>query len=227
MSLIAYLSACIHGGLTAITGTCLGCKITIVNHHCSFTTSNWRSPRALESPCGGRRCFSSCCPTDGCGCSCLWCHSQVRQLLLSISIGFAYLPVSALTSPRFKTFESQGRFFINPGSATGAWTGQSQSSDSLFIHPSDAVLIDHHFISFLREETPSFALMDVQGSVVVTYVYRLAENEVKVEKIEWRKPSPSERSQVNGSSAAALGPRSPVPPPSAPRDIPPSTSAWA
>lgn len=105
---------------------------------------------------------------------------------------------------KFKTFESQGRFFINPGSATGAWTGQSST-----------------------EETPSFALMDVQGSVVVTYVYRLVDNEVKVEKIEWRKPSPAERPQVNGSSAAALGSRSPVPPPSAPRDIPPSTSAWA
>lgn len=29
--------------------------------------------------------------------------------------------------------------------------------------------------------------MDVQGSVVVTYVYQLIEGEVRVEKIEWRK----------------------------------------
>ena len=34
---------------------------------------------------------------------------------------------------------------------------------------------------------PSFALMDIQGSVVVTYVYQLIEGEVRVEKIEWRK----------------------------------------
>lgn len=69
--------------------------------------------------------------------------------------------------------------------------------------------------------------MDVQGSVLVTYVYRLIDNEVKVEKIEWRKPSPADR-QVNGAGPAGLAsPRSPVPPPSAPRDIPPSTSAWA
>lgn len=80
------------------------------------------------------------------------------------------------------------------------------------------------------EETPSFALMDVQGAVLVTYVYRLVDNEVKVEKIEWRKPSPADRPQGNGVSGggiATLGPRSPVPTPSAPRDIPPSTSAWA
>ena len=31
--------------------------------------------------------------------------------------------------------------------------------------------------------------MDIQGSVVVTYVYQLIEGEVRVEKIEWRKES--------------------------------------
>ena len=29
--------------------------------------------------------------------------------------------------------------------------------------------------------------MDIQGSVVVTYVYQLIEGDVRVEKIEWRK----------------------------------------
>lgn len=29
--------------------------------------------------------------------------------------------------------------------------------------------------------------MDIQGPVVVTYVYQLIEGEVRVEKIEWRK----------------------------------------
>jgi vacuolar protein sorting-associated protein 29 len=46
---------------------------------------------------------------------------------------------------------------------------------------------------------PSFALMDIQGSVVVTYVYQLIEGEVRVEKIEWRKetePAPASRSAV-------------------------------
>ncbi len=34
---------------------------------------------------------------------------------------------------------------------------------------------------------PSFALMDIQGPVVVTYVYQLIDGEVRVEKVEWRK----------------------------------------
>jgi len=64
----------------------------------------------------------------------------------------------------FQAIEYDGRFFVNPGSATGAWTG---------LHNSDP--------------TPSFALMDIQGAVVVTYVYQLVEGEVRVEKIEYRK----------------------------------------
>jgi len=104
---------------------------------------------------------------------------------------------------KFEAIEHQGRFFVNPGSATGAWTGKSSV-----------------------DPVPSFALMDVQGPVVVTYVYRLIENEVKVEKIEWRKPSPVDRQQSNGSGLGD-GSRSPSGGPSAPRDIPPSTSAWA
>src|SRR6266498_5136080 len=42
-------------------------------------------------------------------------------------------------------------------------------------------------IIFNREPPPSFALMDIQGSVVLNYVYQLIEGEVRVEKIEWRK----------------------------------------
>ncbi|KAG8906537.1 Vacuolar protein sorting-associated protein 29 [Tulasnella sp. 417] len=66
---------------------------------------------------------------------------------------------------KFEATEFEGRFYINPGSATGAWSGAS-----------------------MNETTPSFALMDVQGTVVVTYVYSLVEGEVRVEKIEYRKP---------------------------------------
>jgi vacuolar protein sorting-associated protein 29 len=40
---------------------------------------------------------------------------------------------------------------------------------------------------FFREPTPSFALMDIQGPVIVTYVYQLIEGEVRVEKVEFRK----------------------------------------
>ena len=36
------------------------------------------------------------------------------------------------------------------------------------------------------DPTPSFALMDIQGPVAVTYVYQLIEGDVRVEKVEWR-----------------------------------------
>ncbi|KZT54173.1 Metallo-dependent phosphatase [Calocera cornea HHB12733] len=66
----------------------------------------------------------------------------------------------------FVAKEFGGRFFVNPGSGTGAWAGGAES-----------------------DATPSFALMDIQGSVVVTFVYQLVDGEVRVDKIEYRKPS--------------------------------------
>ena len=42
--------------------------------------------------------------------------------------------------------------------------------------------------TFHRDPNPSFALLDIQGPGVVTYVYSLVEGEVRVEKIEYRKP---------------------------------------
>ncbi|KAK9766967.1 Vacuolar protein sorting-associated protein 29 [Basidiobolus ranarum] len=64
---------------------------------------------------------------------------------------------------RFEAFEYEGKFFVNPGSATGAFSGLS------------------------ADTIPSFVLMDIQGTTVVTYVYQLIDDEVKVEKIEYRK----------------------------------------
>lgn len=60
--------------------------------------------------------------------------------------------------------------------------------------------------------------MDVQGAVVVTYVYQLVEGEVRVEKIEYRKEveavkpavAPPPLTQSNSVySSAASGPASP------------------
>ncbi|KJE88475.1 vacuolar protein sorting 29 isoform 2 [Capsaspora owczarzaki ATCC 30864] len=64
---------------------------------------------------------------------------------------------------KFASFEREGKFFINPGSATGAFT------------PLDS------------EINPSFALMDIQGANVVVYVYTLRGEEVKVEKLDYKK----------------------------------------
>lgn len=38
-----------------------------------------------------------------------------------------------------------------------------------------------------RDIIPSFVLMDIQSSTVVTYVYQLVGDEVKVERIEYKK----------------------------------------
>ncbi|KAL8996504.1 MAG: hypothetical protein Q9188_006554 [Gyalolechia gomerana] len=75
---------------------------------------------------------------------------------------------------KFEAYELEGKFFVNPGSATGAFsTGWFPDGE---------------------EPTPSFCLMDVQGDVLVLYVYQLktdgngVEN-VGVEKVSYRKSS--------------------------------------
>lgn len=59
--------------------------------------------------------------------------------------------------------EYEGKWFINPGSVTGAYS----SLDSDII--------------------PSFILLAIQGSKVVTYVYELKNNKVEVSKSEFQK----------------------------------------
>ncbi|GAA5808825.1 Vacuolar protein sorting-associated protein 29 [Mucor flavus] len=68
---------------------------------------------------------------------------------------------------KFEAYEYNGRFFINPGSATGAYSSIPEATDPI----------------------PSFVLMDVQGNSVVTYVYKLIDDEVKVEKLEYKRPA--------------------------------------
>lgn len=64
---------------------------------------------------------------------------------------------------RFGSFEQGGKLFINPGSATGA------------------------FSTITSEIVPSFVLMDLQGNKATTYVYELIDGEVKVKKIDHEK----------------------------------------
>ncbi|KAJ2721049.1 Vacuolar protein sorting-associated protein 29 [Coemansia sp. Benny D115] len=64
---------------------------------------------------------------------------------------------------RFEAYEEQGRFFINPGSITGAFS------------PLEPTPI------------PSFVLMEIKGPQVVVYVYQLVNEEVVVDRIEYRK----------------------------------------
>ncbi|KAK3722710.1 Vacuolar protein sorting-associated protein 29 [Vermiconidia calcicola] len=81
---------------------------------------------------------------------------------------------------KFEAYEMEGKFFINPGSATGAvsWIDEGLGDDE-------------------EEEgnVPSFVLMDVQGDVLVLYVYQLKRDKegnenVGVEKVSFRKGTP-------------------------------------
>jgi vacuolar protein sorting-associated protein 29 len=117
-------------------------------------------------------------------------------LLLLISLCSVIAMALDLTC-RFEAFEFEGRFFVNPGSATGAWSGLWNGSAL-----GACLSVEKLTCS---EATPSFALMDVQGPVIVTYVYQLVDgevrgtarvwrttliSEVKVDKVEYRKSEP-------------------------------------
>lgn len=60
--------------------------------------------------------------------------------------------------------EKSGRFFVDPGSATGSFS-----------------------VNKTGPVTPSFALLDVQADNVVTYLYRLIDDTVKVDRIIYKK----------------------------------------
>ncbi|CAK5109297.1 unnamed protein product [Meloidogyne enterolobii] len=56
-----------------------------------------------------------------------------------------------------------GIFYINPGSATGAF-------------------------SLIKDKViPSFIVLDVQTDVIIAYIYRLLDDEVKVERSQFKK----------------------------------------
>lgn len=73
---------------------------------------------------------------------------------------------------KFDAFEYMDKFFVNPGSATGAYLNSSGEGE---------------------DPTPSFCLMDVQGISLTLYVYQLRKDDkgnenVAVEKVTYTKP---------------------------------------
>ncbi|EPS93934.1 hypothetical protein FOMPIDRAFT_1026375 [Fomitopsis schrenkii] len=109
----------------------------------------------------------------------------------SLSAIARQLDVDVLVSGHTHTFQAveyDNRFFVNPGSATGAWIG-----------------------SVNGDPTPTFALMDIQGTVVVTYVYQLVEGEVRVEKIEYRKDMEALKEAPRSTVMPQSIPSSPAP----------------
>ncbi|KAF2864078.1 Metallo-dependent phosphatase [Piedraia hortae CBS 480.64] len=73
---------------------------------------------------------------------------------------------------KFEAYEMEGKFFVNPGSATGACSWSDAEDE--------------------ERNVPSFVLMEVQGDGLTLYVYQLRENEageesVGVEKVTYKK----------------------------------------
>lgn len=64
---------------------------------------------------------------------------------------------------KYEAYELDGKLFINPGSATGAYSALE------------------------ADVVPSFVLMDIQATNVSNYVYQLNGNDVKVERVDFKK----------------------------------------
>ncbi|KAI1855296.1 hypothetical protein JX265_006561 [Neoarthrinium moseri] len=82
---------------------------------------------------------------------------------------------------RFDAFEYMDKFFVNPGSATGAYTTGWLGKEGPAKDGADESI------------TPSFCLMDVQGISLTLYVYQLRKDangveNVAVEKVTYTKP---------------------------------------
>lgn len=74
---------------------------------------------------------------------------------------------------RVEAYQLEGKFFVNPGSATGAfstyWPDKEDEAEGV------------------ADPIPSFCLLDVQGSVCILYLYSYLDGEIKVDKISYRK----------------------------------------
>lgn len=77
---------------------------------------------------------------------------------------------------QFEAYEHENRFYVNPGSITGAFTPLESKVTSATNADGGRYCT-----------TPSFILMDIQSATVITYVYQLIDSEVKVERIEFKK----------------------------------------
>ncbi|MBW0551259.1 hypothetical protein O181_090974 [Austropuccinia psidii MF-1] len=101
------------------------------------------------------------------------------------------LSPESLSSPTNLDDHQQRPDDINSNNTTGSTaTKENSKSDARETERHNNTLDDNSDRLCPSGPIPSFALLDIQGSVVVTYVYRLIDGEVKVEKIEYRKEIP-------------------------------------
>lgn len=68
-------------------------------------------------------------------------------------------------------------------SSTAARESDDPGSTTPHHQDTSSAPVDPSALLYPPGPIPSFALLDIQGSVVVTYVYRLIDGEVKVEKV--------------------------------------------
>lgn len=107
---------------------------------------------------------------------------------------------------RVEAYQVEGKFFVNPGSATGAfYTGWPDTEELEEETDNDNNEEDAEKESKDNEDSkessdsntgtvvepkdpiPSFCLLDIQGSICVVYIYRYVDGEVQVDKISYRK----------------------------------------
>ena len=98
---------------------------------------------------------------------------------------------------RNEVSEFEGKWFINPGSITGAYRCVINPVDlaifdemvqCYFITISNQLIVLCIYISTLTTDVvPSFILLAIQGNKVVTYVYELHGDQVDVSKSEFSK----------------------------------------
>lgn len=84
---------------------------------------------------------------------------------------------------KFEAFERDNKFFINPGSATGAFNALNR----FVIFQINVSFLFHFFFVILSSTTPSFVLMDIQQASLTLYVYQLVNEKFTVERLEYRK----------------------------------------
>jgi vacuolar protein sorting-associated protein 29 len=85
---------------------------------------------------------------------------------------------------QFESFEYDGRFFVNPGSATGAFS----TLDNRYSNKNMLWCFQVSTLT-LRDVCPSFVLLDINEDNLVAYVYKYQDNQVQVEKMDYKKPN--------------------------------------
>lgn len=95
-----------------------------------------------------------------------------------------------------EAYQLEGKFFVNPGSATGAFYTGWPDAENAEDEETKEEATENGEVDAQKEQedadtskdiVPSFCLLDIQGTVCVLYIYSYIDGEVKVDKISYRK----------------------------------------